>query len=87
MKFIDSIDAFITIPIINYCVEMLVKIEDMFSYKKYYIMLLTACIKYGDIYAIVIIHNNTFISEIYKEIAKIKGNENISYGRYIFPHI
>jgi hypothetical protein len=63
----------LTIPAINLCVSMLSDIPRHFSQKKIYLGLFSSFIRQGHVYAIVVAHNATFISEIFKEIVKVPG--------------
>jgi len=63
-KLIDCEDCFITIPIINICVGMLSDITHHFPHKKHYLALLNSFVKQADIYAVIVVHNSTFVKDI-----------------------
>lgn len=66
---------------------MLNNITYQFPQKKHYLSLFNSCIKQGDIYAIVVLNNSPFIKDILAEIVTVRGDQNISNGKLIYPHI
>lgn len=60
-KLLDCEDALITIPTINVCVAMLSNMAHHFAHKRAYLLQLSYYVRQGDIYAIVVVHNASFI--------------------------
>lgn len=66
---------------------MLTNMAYQFPQKKHYLSLFNSFIKQGDIYAITVLNNSTFIKEIFGEIVTVRGDQSISNGKLIYPQI
>lgn len=60
-KLLDSEDPFITMPACNACVAMLSDLSLLFPHKRHYLSILSGLVKAGDAYAIVVVHNGSFV--------------------------
>jgi hypothetical protein len=84
-KLMESEDAALSIPAINLCVSMLSDVPKHFQQQRAYLALFNSFVRQGHVYAIVVAHNASFITDIFREVAKVPGEQGLAAGRLIYP--